>query len=119
MFAARSPGRLGAGTVSWLKSRQKTVGQVVRGLAVSSGPPREGDGPESAEQALILELSLTAGDPVSGTVGIAGGPPAMSFHGWMDLMSAINTLLAGAGQTLQGLQIAEFPDVNGRGGSLV
>lgn len=80
---------------------------------MTSGPAREGDGPEPAEQALILELSLTAGDPVSGTIGLAGRPPAMSFHGWMDLMSAINTLRDGAGQTAQGLQIAEFPDVTG------
>lgn len=85
---------------------------------MTSSPRQEADGPGPAEQALILELSLTAGDPVSGTVGFAGRPPAMSFHGWMDLMSAINTLRAGTGQAAQSLQIAEFPDVSGRCGSL-
>jgi hypothetical protein len=48
---------------------------------------------------LVLELSLGGGDPVSGTVGVAGGPPPVPFHGWIDLMSAINTLRANAGHT--------------------
>jgi hypothetical protein len=48
---------------------------------------------------LVLELSLAGGDPVSGTVGVAGGPPPVPFHGWIDLMSAINTLRANAGHT--------------------
>jgi hypothetical protein len=43
---------------------------------------------------LVLELSLAEGNPVSGTVGVAGGQPAMPFHGWIDLMSAINSLWA-------------------------
>jgi hypothetical protein len=30
---------------------------------------------------------------------VAGGPPPVPFHGWIDLMSAINTLRANAGHT--------------------
>lgn len=68
---------------------------------MTSSPRPEGAGPEATEQAfpLVLELSLTDGDPVSGTVGVTGGPPAMPFHGWIDLMSAINSLRTDAGQT--------------------
>jgi len=80
---------------------------------LTSSPRQEGDGPEPAEQALILEVALTAGDPVSGTVGVAGRSPALPFHGWMDLMSAINTLRTAPGLPYKSLQIAEFPDVTG------
>ena len=61
---------------------------------MTSGPQQETDGPWPAGQAfpLVLELSLADGDPVSGTVGVAGGPPAIPFHGWIDLMSAVNSL---------------------------
>jgi len=45
---------------------------------------------------LVLELSLAEGDQVSGTVGVAGAQHAMPFHGWIDLMSAINSLRASA-----------------------
>jgi hypothetical protein len=67
---------------------------------VTSSQQQGTDGPDSGEQALflVLELSLTNGDSVSGTVGILGGPPAVPFHGWIDLMSAINSLRAGNGQ---------------------
>jgi len=61
--------------------------------------PRSDSGHESGvlPYPLVLELSLADGDPVSGTIGIAGRPPATTFHGWIDLMSAINTLRAAAG----------------------
>jgi hypothetical protein len=75
----------------------------VRGLAVTSGPQQETDGLWPAGQAfpLVLELSLADGDPVSGTVGAAGGPPAIPFHGWIDLMSAINSLRLDADQNTE------------------
>lgn len=59
-----------------------------------SSPQHDGDTPGPAGDAfpLDLELSLTGGDPVSGTIGILGEPPAVPFHGWIDLMSAINSL---------------------------
>jgi hypothetical protein len=68
---------------------------------VISSPRHDGDRPEPAQEAfpLVLELSLAPGDPVSGTVGVIGGPPPVPFHGWIDLMSAINTLRAVAGKT--------------------
>ena len=69
---------------------------------MTSSPQQESNGPEPAEDdgfPMILELDLVSGDPVSGTVGIAGGPPAIPFRGWIDLMSAINTLRAAAGKT--------------------
>ena len=82
---------------------------------MTSSPRQEGKGSGPPEQALILELSVTAADPVSGTVGVAGRSPGIPFHGWMDLMSAINTLRGGVRPVLQ---IAEFPDVAGVRGSL-
>jgi hypothetical protein len=62
---------------------------------VTSTPGPEGGGPESGAQALrlVLDLSVAAGEPVSGTIGVAGEPSATPFHGWIDLMSAINDLL--------------------------
>jgi hypothetical protein len=63
---------------------------------VTSSPRQDTDGPEPGAQpfCLVLELCLADGDSVSGTVGVAGGPPAVPFHGWIDLMSAINALRA-------------------------
>ena len=69
---------------------------------MTSSPHQESNGPEPAKGSglpLILALDLVGSDPVSGTVGIAGGPPAIPFRGWIDLMSAINTLRAAAGKT--------------------
>ena len=73
----------------------------MRGLAVTSRPRHDDAGPGPAGQALVLVLKLSpdGGDPVSGTVGLADGPPPVPFHGWIDLMSAINTLRANAGHT--------------------
>jgi len=65
---------------------------------MTSSPRQAGDRPGTAGTAfpLVLELSLAEGDPVSGTVGVVGAQPAMPFHGWIDLMSAINSLRAEA-----------------------
>ncbi len=65
---------------------------------MTSSPPQAGDRPGTAGNPfpLVLELSLAGGDPVSGTVGVASAQPAMPFHGWIDLMSAINSLRAEA-----------------------
>jgi hypothetical protein len=43
---------------------------------------------------LVLVLALADGDPVRGTVGVPGAAPAVPFCGWIDLMSAINSLRA-------------------------
>lgn len=77
-----------------------------------SSPRHETDGPRPAEEPvpLVLELSLSPGDPLNGTVGIADGPPAVPFHGWIDLMSAINSLRAAADKTTQPRQPAERSD---------
>jgi hypothetical protein len=84
-----------------LKRARRPVGQIMRGLAVTSSPRQDADGPEPAEEAfhLVLELCLADGDPASGTVSVLDGRPAMPFHGWIDLMSAINALRADAGRT--------------------
>ena len=63
-------------------------------------PSRDADTPDAAQEAfLVLELSLVHGDAVSGTIGVTGRRPATPFHGWIDLMSAINTFRADAGKT--------------------
>jgi hypothetical protein len=62
----------------------------------SSSRPDSGE--SKAAFALVLELSLTEDDPVSGTVRVVGRSAAMSFHGWIDLMSVINGLRAEAVQ---------------------
>jgi hypothetical protein len=74
----------------------------MRGLAVTTSPRQDGDMREPAQEAfaLVLELSLANGDPLSGTVGVAGGPPPVPFNGWIDLMSAINNLRAATGNTV-------------------
>lgn len=63
---------------------------------MTSSPRQDRDGPRAAEKAfrLVLKVSLADGEPVSGTVSVIGRPPAVPFHGWMDLMGAINSLRA-------------------------
>jgi hypothetical protein len=65
---------------------------------VTSGSPRDGGPPGPAEQdaCLVLELTLADGDPLRGTVGVPGRRPAVPFCGWIDLMSAVNSLRAEA-----------------------
>jgi len=66
---------------------------------VAPSSRRDHDGPEPGGKAalkLVLELSLTGGDPITGSIGAAGEGPPVRFHGWIGLMSAINSLRAGA-----------------------
>lgn len=67
-----------------------------------STPQEDGARAKPAPEAfpLVLELSVSHSDPLSGTVGISGGPHPMAFHGWIDLMSAINTLRDDADETV-------------------
>jgi hypothetical protein len=71
---------------------------------MSSTPQRDGTGsgatpgPAGGNYPIVLELSLLSGDPVSGTVGLPGRSPT-PFQGWIDLMSAINSLRAPEEQT--------------------
>jgi hypothetical protein len=64
---------------------------------MSTSPERDGSraaeapGAADGDRPIALELSLSSGDPVSGTVGLPGRPPT-PFQGWIDLMSAINSL---------------------------
>jgi hypothetical protein len=46
--------------------------------------------------ALVLQLTLGPGDPLSGSVGLADHS-AQTFHGWIDFMSAVNKLRAASG----------------------
>jgi hypothetical protein len=56
-----------------------------------------GDVPEDPHGLrVVLDLSV-ADTAVSGTVGLADGSFRRPFNGWIDLMSAINTLRAGTG----------------------
>src|SRR5262249_52901986 len=66
------------------------------GLAMASSPRQVGDGPATTGKPfpLTTELSVAEGDPLSGIISVAGGQPATPFHGWIDLMSAINSLRA-------------------------
>lgn len=69
---------------------------------MSSSPQPGGSGSEAApatagrRQPIVLELSLAPGEPVRGTVGRPGRAPT-PFQGWIDLMSAINSLRGAAG----------------------
>jgi hypothetical protein len=67
---------------------------------VTSSPQDDGK-PGAAEQPsrLVLELCIADCDPLCGTVGVIGGLQAVAFHGWMDLMGAINSLRAATGGT--------------------
>ena len=55
-------------------------------------PASAGPGPVACR--LVLELTLADEEPLSGTIGLPGGPAPLAFHGWIDLMSAIGTLRA-------------------------
>jgi hypothetical protein len=46
----------------------------------------------NAGQALLLELRLRPGEPISGWVCHPGDPPGLAFHGWIELMIALQTL---------------------------
>jgi hypothetical protein len=46
---------------------------------------------------LVLELVISATNPLSGTVGRSGGNAPVVFRGWIDLMGAISALSAGHG----------------------
>lgn len=71
---------------------------------MSSSPQRDRTGSAATQRSargnypIVLELSLLPGDPVSGTVGLPGRSPT-PFQGWIDLMSAINSLRAPGEQT--------------------
>jgi hypothetical protein len=60
-----------------------------------------GDGQDGHGLRVVLDLCGTDGGPdsgtVSGMVGLADGSFRRVFHGWIDLMSVISTLRAGAG----------------------
>jgi hypothetical protein len=44
------------------------------------------------DEALALELIIEPGEPMSGSVGLAGQSASRPFQGWIDLMSALNGL---------------------------
>lgn len=46
---------------------------------------------------LVLELVISATNPLSGTVRRSGGDRPVGFRGWIDLMGAISALSAGHG----------------------
>jgi hypothetical protein len=53
--------------------------------------------------ALVLELSLDSGEPIGGFVGQAGEQTRLAFRGWVDLMSAINSIRAAADRSDEAL----------------
>jgi hypothetical protein len=55
----------------------------------------------SPQQRLVLELIITEPQPLTGQVGPAGTPDRIPFRGWIDLMSAINTLCDNGTGTLR------------------
>jgi hypothetical protein len=58
------------------------------------GPDLPADQPGLAHP-LALELIIAATEPLTGTVGPAGGGFPVPFHGWIDLMAAISSLGGG------------------------
>jgi hypothetical protein len=53
--------------------------------------PAEQIGPDELKT-LVLELSLDSAEPIGGFVGRAGEQERVAFRGWVDLMSAINSV---------------------------
>jgi hypothetical protein len=47
--------------------------------------------------AMVLELSLDSGEPIGGFVGRPGDQTRLAFRGWVDLMSAVNSIRTAAG----------------------
>ncbi len=57
------------------------------------GPQTKVPGPRTEEAGpLVLELVIAGTDPMRGTVGRRGHGSPIAFQGWIDLMSAINSL---------------------------
>lgn len=48
--------------------------------------------------AVVLELTLNSAEPIGGSVGRAGEQERLPFCGWVDLMSAINSLRTATGE---------------------
>ena len=59
---------------------------------------QEGSGGTRPGHRLVLELVIFEPEPIRGLVGPAGAPDRVAFHGWIDLMSAIQTLYADGAQ---------------------
>ncbi len=68
-------------------------GELSPDSSPGAGPRTEEAGP------LVLELVITGTDPMRGTVGRPGEGAPVSFHGWIDLMSAISSLGAPSSAT--------------------
>jgi hypothetical protein len=49
---------------------------------------------DSGRAHVVLHLTLSNLDPITGLIAVNGQHPAIPFTGWMDLMAAINTLSA-------------------------
>ena len=56
----------------------------------AAGAPGPGD---TAPDTLEVRIALDRGDPIHGWIEPAGAPP-VRFHGWMDLIAAINRFRA-------------------------
>lgn len=54
------------------------------------------DGLDEPRLRVVLDLMVADPAALTGTVALADGSFRRKFHGWIDLMSAINTLRAGA-----------------------
>lgn len=54
-------------------------------------PTETGPAPE-----LRLLLTLDAGERISGTIGVPGTTTSRTFHGWVDLIGAVEALRASA-----------------------
>lgn len=55
-------------------------------------PPSTRPSGARPQRQVVLELVITEPQPLSGQVGLAGTADRIPFRGWIDLMSAINTL---------------------------
>jgi len=66
---------------------------------VTSNQPQGASEPGSTSSLrLVLELVQDDGATASGTVGPVDGSEPIRFHGWIGLMSAVNSLRARSGR---------------------
>ena len=63
-------------------------------LMTSGDPSSSRTGGASPPSPLIVELHIAGLQPLSGHASLPGAAAPISFHGWIDLMSAIGTLCA-------------------------
>ena len=61
-------------------------------LEVEASRVRASEADDASDNELVLWVRLTREDPLTGSIGDQVQSASLTFHGWIDFMSAINAL---------------------------